>query len=179
MYHVKNGIEQADILFSLKTKIALSAVNMRRCAEYSYLKPLQYQSLKAATFSDSMIILPTGYGKSLIFELLPLLNNTQIIIVSPLNAIIEEQVSKFGADYTSLDLKLLEDLKKGKNYCTTSFYLMIFAGTLDPTITHENGPERKWTRKQLIQHRFPITEHTILLLLKNVKCKLTLLYNTN
>lgn len=120
MFRVKESVEKAekdvDITFSLSSKSALSAVNMRRNLEYSYLKPLQCQSLKAALFSDSMIILPTGYGKSLIFELLPLLNNSQIIIVSPLNAIIEEQVSKFGTDFTCLDLKLIEVLqKKGKN----------------------------------------------------------------
>ena len=43
---------------------------------------------------------------SLIFELLPALNKSQVIIISPLNAIIEEQVSKFGTDFTCIDTKL-------------------------------------------------------------------------
>lgn len=116
MTHVKEFIEVAekdlDIIFSLTSKKALSTINIRRNLDYSYLKPLQCKSLKASRQSDSMVILPTGYGKSLIFELLPVINRSQVIIVSPLNAIIEEQVSKFRADFTCVDSKLIQMLKK-------------------------------------------------------------------
>ena len=89
MTHVKEFIKVAEkdlnVIFSQTSKKALSTINIRRNRDYSYLKPLQCKSLKASRQSDSMVtgILPTGYGKSLIFELLPVINRSQVIIVSP------------------------------------------------------------------------------------------------
>ena len=115
MTHVEEFIEVAEkgfkCYFSLTSKKALSTINIRRNLDYKYLNPLQCKSLKASGHSDSMVILPTGYGKSLTFELLQVINRSQVIIVSPLNAIIEEQVSMFRADFACIDSKLIQMLK--------------------------------------------------------------------
>ena len=72
------------------------------------LKQQQYEALKAVTIDqkDCLIVLPTGFGKSLIFQLLPFVfehmlplntsnnNASSIIVVSPLNALMRDQVSK-------------------------------------------------------------------------------------
>ena len=50
------------------------------------------------------VVLPTGYGKSLIYEILPFLAKKQrnlelpasVIVVLPLNAIISEKMEKYG-----------------------------------------------------------------------------------
>ena len=98
MTHVKEFIEVAEkdlnIIFSLTSKKALSTINIRRNRDYSYLKPLQCKSLKASRQSDSMVILPTGYGKSLIFELLPVINRSQVT-----------------GDFACIDSKLIQMLK--------------------------------------------------------------------
>ena len=48
------------LAFVLKTKIALSKVNCDRKTEFQLLKPLQYKSVKAAQFADTLSILPSG-----------------------------------------------------------------------------------------------------------------------
>ena len=75
------------------------------------LKVKQVKRLEAIVFgSDFVTVLPTGYGKSLIFQLLPSLLHTKIaschkgqtpspvcpiiIVVSPLNALIKDQMRK-------------------------------------------------------------------------------------
>ena len=56
-------------------------------SNYSSLKPKQVEALKACKKSDTTINLYTGYGKSLIFYLLPFLNETEsgMVVSSPLN----------------------------------------------------------------------------------------------
>ncbi len=60
---------------------------------------------------DTLCILPTGYGKSLIYQMLPYLLSTDyqgiVVVISPLNAIIEQQVkalSKLNIPACSLSL---------------------------------------------------------------------------
>ena len=106
--------------FSLKTKIALGEVNKKKTktgenvAYYSYIKPLQMKGISSAIHRDTLTILPTGYGKSLIFEIIPYLLHSKIIIISPLNAIILEQVAKLGDSSLQIDTGLISDLNTGK-----------------------------------------------------------------
>ena len=72
------------------------------------MKPKQVKCLEAIYFGrDVVAVLPTGYGKSLIFHLLPSLfydkltslrsasnNHAVVIVVSPLNALIENQIQR-------------------------------------------------------------------------------------
>ena len=98
--------------FSLKSKYALGLINKKRLTEFAHLKPLQSKSLKLAIEKDVVVVLPTGYGKSLIFEVLPYLNDTKVVIVCPLNAIIYEQVQKFGEDAICIENNLLKGMLK-------------------------------------------------------------------
>ena len=75
-----------------------------------FLKPLQSKSVKVAQFTDTLSFSPTGYGKSLVFELLPRLSDTKALIISPLNAIIEEQTTKLGDRSFRVDAKLVKDI---------------------------------------------------------------------
>ena len=83
------------------------------------LKPRQKEALQSIVFKgqDCLIVLPTGYGKSLIYQMLPSLfdkisarnlsskDKSIIIVVSPLNALIDDQINKLksaGVNCTSL-----------------------------------------------------------------------------
>jgi superfamily II DNA helicase RecQ len=82
-----------------------------------FLKVKQYQILESVILKrDTIGILPTGYGKSIIFHLLPFAadylsqNNTTngniALIVTPLNAIIDDQISflqKHGIEAVALN----------------------------------------------------------------------------
>ncbi|CAG2200851.1 recQ [Mytilus edulis] len=92
-------------------KIALTKINCTRNVNLTYLKPLQLQSIQGAMKSDALIMLPTGYGKSLIFEMLGKMNNTKCIIISPLNAIIEEQTRKLGRKAVNVNSALINSLE--------------------------------------------------------------------
>lgn len=87
----------------LKQKLALLMFNKQFDEEYFFLKPKQIDCLKAIQEKDTVAILPTGYGKSLIFELLPHFSKcvcdikSIVIIIAPLNAIIEQELSKLGS----------------------------------------------------------------------------------
>jgi superfamily II DNA helicase RecQ len=73
---------------------------------------------------DVMAILPTGFGKSLIFQLFTLVKMhkdelTSIVIVSPLTSIMEDQIKDFeylgiSAVKLSRDDKTLEEIAGGK-----------------------------------------------------------------
>ena len=54
--------------FYFQTKKALIEINVENRTDLTYLKPLQSVALKSSLEGYSMIILPTGYGKSLIFS---------------------------------------------------------------------------------------------------------------
>lgn len=66
----------------------------------SNLKPLQQKSLDGLMRQDVVDILPTGYGKSLIYELLPFWHFEEtgkpaiVLVLEPLNVIIEQQMQK-------------------------------------------------------------------------------------
>lgn len=60
------------------------------------LKEAQYDAIKAVVVDqrDAIVLLPTGYGKSLIYQTLPFVfyhfessSSSMIIVVSPLNAL--------------------------------------------------------------------------------------------
>ena len=70
--------------------------------EYCYLKPKQIDCLNTILNSDVIAILPTGYGKSLIFEILPFFSyhlynkKSVVLVIAPLNVIIEQELHKLG-----------------------------------------------------------------------------------
>ena len=82
--------------FVNSSKVVLSKINKKRKANYNFLKPGQFLCLKKALECDVFGILPTGYGKSLIFEALPYFENSTALVISPLNSIIEEQIRRYG-----------------------------------------------------------------------------------
>lgn len=86
------------LTFSIKTKIALSNINLCRVKYYNYLKPGQIQCINQvlSNSNDVICVLPTGYGKSLIFEILQKITNSSIILINPLNSIISEQVQRYS-----------------------------------------------------------------------------------
>ncbi|CAG2248251.1 unnamed protein product [Mytilus edulis] len=102
----------AAMTLSLQTKIALAAINKKRKTEFSFLKPLQFKSVSAAYHNDAMIVLPTGYGKSLIFEVIMNMTKKKCIIISPLNAIILEQSKRLGSEAVIVDTSLISEIKK-------------------------------------------------------------------
>ena len=68
---------------------------------------------------DTFVSLPTGHGKSLIYQLAPsvskhlgLLSEVLIVLINPLNAVIDDQiasVTKLGITACKLDASSLED----------------------------------------------------------------------
>ena len=100
------------------------AVNLyckdHQCTKVSSLKPKQVEALFKAERGDVLAILPTGYGKSLIYELIPYYTGVLrcldactcvkpsicscnvyehvgcVIVITPLNAIIAEKLRHYG-----------------------------------------------------------------------------------
>lgn len=72
------------------------SISLTNYDENLSLKPKQLDALKKIyEGKDTLVLLPTGYGKSVIFHLLPKLFGDKIVIcVSPLNAIIMDQIKR-------------------------------------------------------------------------------------
>ena len=70
-----------NIDFVIKIKWALFKVNKKRNTEFNFLKPKQIDCVKKALNNDALVVLPTGYGKSLICELVQLINNSTVTVV--------------------------------------------------------------------------------------------------
>lgn len=59
---------------------------------YDNFKPYQYQIIdNILNENDVMAVMPTGYGKSLCFQIAPLLTNEVAIVISPLIALMVDQ----------------------------------------------------------------------------------------
>ena len=57
------------------------------------LKPQQIDSLVAFLKKEDVIVnLPTGFGKSLVYHLIPLLTSASVLVISPLNIIHKDQL---------------------------------------------------------------------------------------
>ncbi len=66
---------------------------LRRTWGYESLRPLQQQAIDAALARrDSLVVMPTGGGKSLCYELPPLLTGELTVVVSPLISLMKDQV---------------------------------------------------------------------------------------
>ena len=73
---------------------------------------------------DTFVLMPTGSGKSLIYQILPLLfnyvDNPVVLVISPLNSIIYEQIKKLkklGLPSCHLSFKVI--------YCLYFFILIL------------------------------------------------------
>lgn len=98
------------------TKIGLSNLNVSRKVEYDFLKPKQFQSVSSIlSGNDTLSILPTGYGKSLIFELIPYVLRVKhsmdhcMIIACPLNAIIKQQLMWYKGNSIEITSNFFND----------------------------------------------------------------------
>ena len=106
----------AKVHDALCTKIAVVAVNKLTRRNINVLKANQVKALYQATRSDVLVTLPTGYGKSLIFELLPHFihfstnQKSAVIIVSPLNAIVNEKLHMYGESACHVSKSMVDEL---------------------------------------------------------------------
>ncbi len=66
---------------------------LRKTWGYDSLRPLQERAIEAALARrDSLVVLPTGGGKSLCYQLPPLLKDELTVVVSPLISLMKDQV---------------------------------------------------------------------------------------
>src|SRR3954467_5602592 len=60
---------------------------------FDSLRPLQEDAIRAALAGqDSLLVMPTGGGKSLCYQVPPLLTQSLTVVVSPLIALMKDQV---------------------------------------------------------------------------------------
>ena len=72
---------------------------VRRYWGYDSLRPLQKQAIQAGlTQRDSLVVLPTGGGKSLCYQVPPLITDRTDIVVSPLISLMKDQVDALRAN---------------------------------------------------------------------------------
>ncbi|MCC6322214.1 MAG: RecQ family ATP-dependent DNA helicase [Phycisphaerales bacterium] len=66
---------------------------LRRYWGFDTLRPLQIEAIRAGvTHRDSLVVLPTGGGKSLCYQVPPLLTGRLTVVVSPLISLMKDQV---------------------------------------------------------------------------------------
>lgn len=75
------------------------------------LKDKQLETIEALRRGDVLAILPTGYGKSLKYHLLPFIEDCIVIVLCPLNSILYEQKERLGENALLVDKRLMSDLK--------------------------------------------------------------------
>ncbi len=65
---------------------------------FDRLRPLQSEAIKAALEGrDSLVVMPTGGGKSLCYQLPPLVGDSTDVVISPLVALMKDQVDALEA----------------------------------------------------------------------------------
>jgi len=76
---------------SLQTQRVLAAV--KKYWGFDTLRPMQHEAILAGLAKrDSLVVMPTGGGKSLCYQVPPLLINRMAVVVSPLIALMKDQV---------------------------------------------------------------------------------------
>jgi len=93
---------------------------------YDSLRPLQHDAIRAGIDGrDSLVVLPTGGGKSLCYQLPPVVENRTDLVISPLIALMKDQVDSLRANgvpaaavYGGIPIpemrKIAADLQAGK-----------------------------------------------------------------
>jgi ATP-dependent DNA helicase RecQ len=67
--------------------------SLRACWGFDELRPLQPEAIRAAISGrDSLVVLPTGGGKSLCYQVPPLVTGKLTVVISPLIALMKDQV---------------------------------------------------------------------------------------
>ena len=65
---------------------------------FEHLRPLQAEAINAALDGrDSLVVMPTGGGKSLCYQLPPLVGDSTDVVISPLVALMKDQVDSLEA----------------------------------------------------------------------------------
>ncbi|MBN1590558.1 MAG: DNA helicase RecQ [Pirellulales bacterium] len=79
---------------------------VRRCWGFDRLRPLQGEAIGAALAGrDSLVVLPTGGGKSLCYQVPPLVSGGTDVVVSPLISLMKDQVDGLtGVGYAAAAL---------------------------------------------------------------------------
>ncbi len=79
---------------------------VRRCWGFDGLRPLQGEAIAAALAGrDSLVVLPTGGGKSLCYQAPPLVSGGTDVVVSPLISLMKDQVDSLaGVGYPAAAL---------------------------------------------------------------------------
>jgi ATP-dependent DNA helicase RecQ len=71
---------------------------LRRWWGFETLRPLQSEAIAASLAGrDSLVVMPTGGGKSLCYQLPPLIGDTTDVVISPLVALMKDQVDALEA----------------------------------------------------------------------------------
>ena len=71
---------------------------LKRYWGYDGLRPLQREAIEAGLEQrDSLVVLPTGGGKSLCYQVPPLVANRTDVVVSPLISLMKDQVDALRA----------------------------------------------------------------------------------
>ena len=71
---------------------------LRRWWGFETLRPLQAEAIQTALAGrDSLVVMPTGGGKSLCYQLPPLVGDSTDVVISPLVALMKDQVDSLEA----------------------------------------------------------------------------------
>src|SRR5262249_36277402 len=89
---------------------------LRKTWGYESLRPLQERAIEAVLQSrDSLVVMPTGGGKSLCYQLPPLLTGELTVVVSPLISLMKDQVDtlrELGIDTQQINSTTSDDEKR-------------------------------------------------------------------
>jgi ATP-dependent DNA helicase RecQ len=108
---------------------ALATYNQDFNKSIAEVRPEQMLAIRHLLKSDVLLVLPTGYGKSLVYELLPYMVSSMchqkalIVAVIPLNAIIDQELKSMGSKGVHLCKETL-DTRKERITCGEYTYIL-------------------------------------------------------
>ncbi len=90
-------VPTSSMLWYLLAPMNISDI-LSRWWGFDTLRPLQTEAIAAALAGrDSVVVMPTGGGKSLCYQLPPLVGETTDVVISPLVALMKDQVDSLEA----------------------------------------------------------------------------------
>jgi ATP-dependent DNA helicase RecQ len=94
-----------------------AAAVAKKCFGFEQLRPGQEQAIESlASKRDTLVVMPTGYGKSAIYQIAGMMVDGVVLVISPLIALQKDQVDSINANGGNAEARVINSALSGVEF---------------------------------------------------------------